>query len=265
MKLQTEPGAWTSDVAVDPAAGSLFATAYEPSPFHPELRQWDSSGNPVASVALPGQNIDGVAVDGSRHRVYLVDKETNEVLVYAPPSPLTVNVTGAGGVESNPSGISCQADESCTAELAGPVTLTASPAPGHVFAGWLGCKKTSANTCTVTIDGETEVTAVFLKDGTTGPSGPQGGTGAAGSNGAKGSDGAAGPQGPQGRQGPPPRSPARSRAPKNPRSPARLRRTQPPPRSVSAGVSCAAARRSVKAPPATAASSSAPSRPGTTG
>jgi hypothetical protein len=108
-------------------------------------------------------------------------------------------------VESDPLGISCQADESCTNEFAGAVTLTASPAPGHVFAGWLGCKKTSADTCVVTVDAATEVTAVFLEEGSAGPTGPQGGTGAAGSNGAdgaKGSDGAAGSRGPQGKQGP---------------------------------------------------------------
>jgi hypothetical protein len=204
-ELQTEPGAWTADVAVDPITNSLFATAIEPPGSQLELRQWDSSGNPVASVAIPGGEGAGVTVDGSRHRLYLINDETDRVLVYASPSPLTVDVTGAGEVESNPVGISCQADESCTNEFAGAVTLTASPAPGHVFAGWLGCKKTSADTCVVTVDAATEVTAVFLKEGTagpTGPTGPQGGTGTAGSNGAKGSDGPAGPRGPQGKQGP---------------------------------------------------------------
>jgi Divergent InlB B-repeat domain len=108
-------------------------------------------------------------------------------------------------VESSPLGISCQADESCTSEFAGVVTLTANPAPGHVFAGWLGCKKTSADTCAVTVDAATEVTAVFLEQGTAGPAGPtgpQGGTGAAGSNGAVGARGSDGPAGPQGPQGP---------------------------------------------------------------
>ncbi len=207
-KLETEPEAGVLDVAVDPITDSLFATVYAALNLGgPKLHQWDSSGNLVASIAIPGE-LQGVAVDGSRHRIYVVKPEARKILVFAPPSPLTINVTGAGEVESNPVGISCQADESCTDEFAGAVTLTASPAPGHVFAGWLGCKKTSANTCVVTVDAATEVTAVFLKEGTAGPAGPtgpQGGTGAAGSNGAdgaKGSDGPAGPQGPQGKQGP---------------------------------------------------------------
>jgi len=49
----------------------------------------------------------------------------------------------------------------------------------------------------VAIDGETEVTAVFLEDGSVGPPGPQGDAGA------RGPKGDAGPPGPQGRPGPP--------------------------------------------------------------
>ena len=105
-------------------------------------------------------------------------------------------------MESDPVGISCQADESCTDEFAGVVTLTATPAPGYILAGWLGCKKTSADTCVVTVDAATEVTAVFLKEGTAGPTGPQGGTGEIGPIGGNGTSGAAGKEGPPGPQGP---------------------------------------------------------------
>lgn len=111
-------------------------------------------------------------------------------------------------MESNPVGISCQADETCANEFAGVVTLTANPAPGYILAGWLGCKKTSADTCVVTVDIATEVTAVFLKEGAVGSTGPQGGTGATGltgadgANGANGNDGPAGPRGPRGERGP---------------------------------------------------------------
>jgi hypothetical protein len=199
--LQPGTGGWATDVAIDPATDSIFAPVYEVINGGSRLRQWSSFGNPLASIAISEERdaIEGVAVDSARHRIYVVDPEAHRVLVFAPPAPLTVNVTGAGEVESNPAGIFCQADESCTAEFAGTVTLAANPAPDHVFAGWLGCKKAGANTCAVTVDGETEVTAVFLKDGTAGPTGLQGETG---SSGAKGSDGLPGPRGPQGRQGP---------------------------------------------------------------
>lgn len=205
-----EPGAWAYDVAVDAGTDSLFATVDGPTEGSPKLRQWDSSGDPIASVAIPTDHGTGnVAVDSSRNRIYIVAREHgSRILVYAPSAPLTVNVTGAGEVESNPSGISCQADESCTGVFGGGVALTANPAPGHILAGWLGCKKTGTDTCVVSIDGATEVTAVFLKEGTTGPTGPQGGNGTTGANGAKGANGAqgnggpAGPQGPQGERGP---------------------------------------------------------------
>jgi hypothetical protein len=204
-----EPGAEAYGVAVDTGTDSLFATVDGPTAGSPKLRQWDSSGNPIASVAIPTERGTGdVAVDSSHHRIYLVDGEHRKILVYAPSAPLTVNVTGAGEVESDPSGISCQADESCTAVFGGVVTLTANPAPGHILAGWLGCTKTGTDTCTVSIDGATEVTAVFLTEGAVGPTGPQGGTGTTGANGANGANGARGnggppgPQGPQGEPGP---------------------------------------------------------------
>lgn len=204
-----EPGAWAYGVAVDTGTDSLFATVDGPTEGSPKLRQWNSSGDPIGGVAIPTEHGTGdVAVDSFHHRIYVVDREHRKILVYAPSAPLTVNVTGAGEVESNPSGISCQAEEICTSEFAGVVTLTANPAPGYILAGWLGCKKTSANTCVVNVDAATEVTAVFLKEGTAGPAGPtgpQGGTGTAGANGANGANGAQGndgPQGPRGERGP---------------------------------------------------------------
>jgi|GEM_PF-6693961 len=219
-----EPGAWAFGVAVDTDTDSLFATVDGPTAGSPKLRQWDSSGDPIASVAIPtGYNTGEVAVDSTHNRIYILDLEHREILVYAPSAPLTLNVTGAGDVESSPSGISCHAEETCTSEFAGVVTLTAQPAPGHILAGWLGCKKSGLDTCTVPIDGATEVTAVFLEQGSAGPTGPigpqgeTGSTGAKGADGAKGSEGAVGPQGPRGEQGPPARVTCKVRGAKKPK------------------------------------------------
>jgi DNA-binding beta-propeller fold protein YncE len=214
--LQPGTGGWATDVALDPATGSVFAPVFEASQGRSKLREWSSFGNPLSSVSIPevSENLDaseGVAIDSARGRIYVADPEAHKVLAFGFAGPLTVNVSGAGEVQSDPAGISCQVDESCTAELAGTVTLTASPAPGHVFAGWLGCKKTGASTCAVDVNGETEVTAVFLKDGAVGPSGPQGETG---SKGAKGDDG---PQGPQGRPGRPAKVVCKVKGPRKPK------------------------------------------------
>jgi hypothetical protein len=70
--------------------------------------------------------------------------------------PLTLNVEeGEGTVVSNPAGLSCTkaAPGSCTTEEveAGPVTLTASPAPGYLFKSWKGCSSTNGRQCSITL------------------------------------------------------------------------------------------------------------------
>ena len=104
---------------------------------------------------------------------------TKAVFIYqgAPARfPLTVSLTGEGEVTSTPAGIACTAGE-CTHELEGEVTLTAKAAAGYEFAGWIGCRPTSATTCTVVRTAATEVTAVFLKAGREGVAGKAGATG----------------------------------------------------------------------------------------
>jgi List-Bact-rpt repeat protein/collagen triple helix repeat protein len=115
-----------------------------------------------------------------------------------------------GTVTSSPAGIDC--GPACNVETAEYeageiVTLTATPAAGYVFAGWLGCKYVSPGVCEVTVNGPgtTEVTAVFLKNGVVGPQGPAGDdgqNGAQGPQGPAGQNGAQGPAGQNGAQGP---------------------------------------------------------------
>lgn len=73
---------------------------------------------------------------------------------------LSVNVSGAGIVGSNPAGIRCGDD--CTEQYAAGtvVTLTAKPGRGTSFAGWSGAC-TGSGTCTVTMDAAKTVTATF--------------------------------------------------------------------------------------------------------
>jgi hypothetical protein len=138
-----------------------------------------------------------------------------EVTAFAPPLfPLTVFLTGEGEVTLTPAAIKCSSEE-CAYELEGEVTLTVAGAgAGYEFAGWIGCKKASATTCTVDVTAASEVTAVFLKagkEGTAGKEGPAGREGAGiegkaggvGPVGERGTNGAQGPAGPAGAQGPP--------------------------------------------------------------
>jgi hypothetical protein len=160
---------------------------------------------------------------------FTIDQATTITATFnkATTFPLTVNIAGEGRVESNPVGIACtQSGGTCTASYKGPVTLVATKETGYVFVGWLGCEKTMETTCEVNVTTETEVTAVFLKEGNegpkgeTGPQGPKGETGpkgergeqgaegfegfegAPGAKGAAGANGAQGAPGPVGTQGP---------------------------------------------------------------
>jgi hypothetical protein len=79
---------------------------------------------------------------------------------------LTVQVDGDGTVTSDPSGIDCP--DECSADFQGEVVLTAEAAPGWTFVGWEGCStntgyrvSAAAETCTVFMDGDQDVTATF--------------------------------------------------------------------------------------------------------
>jgi hypothetical protein len=70
--------------------------------------------------------------------------------------------TGQGLVVSNPAGIDC--GTSCSRGFASgtAVTLTAAPASGSAFAGWSGAC-TGSGSCAVTMDGNRDVTATFVR------------------------------------------------------------------------------------------------------
>lgn len=135
-----------------------------------------------------------------------------DVTAFASPAfPLTVFITGEGEVTSTPAGIKCSTEE-CTDPFGGEVTLTAAKAGAdYEFAGWLGCRKASATTCTVDVTAASEVTAVFLKagnegstgkEGLAGREGPRGKEGATGGEGKAGTIGATGEKGAAGAEGP---------------------------------------------------------------
>jgi hypothetical protein len=170
----------------------------------------DSSGNVFVStdrgatwndqLAL-GTDLTSVAC-ASTSLCVTADTAGNVTTFASPLSPLTVFITGEGEVISTPAGITCSSEE-CTHPFEGDVTLTAAKAgAGYEFAGWLGCRKASATTCTVDVTAASEVTAVFLKAGKEGAAGNEGAEGAAGEEGAAGKNGAAGREGKVGAIGP---------------------------------------------------------------
>jgi len=78
---------------------------------------------------------------------------------------LSVTVLGDGVVTSSPSGIMCPPDCS-EAYLRGTlVILTATPAEGWTFAGWGGACEGQGNPCSLTMDADKAVTALFALPG----------------------------------------------------------------------------------------------------
>ncbi len=83
---------------------------------------------------------------------------------FAQKFPLVVTVAGHGIVTSSPAGIDCP-DLLCTADLAGTVTLTATPDAGHVLQSWGGACTGAAATCQVEMSQARNVSATFVQAG----------------------------------------------------------------------------------------------------
>jgi hypothetical protein len=132
--------------------------------------------------------------------------ETKVAAIYGvlTSSPLTVFVAGQGSVSANSgtiSGCTEAGGAACEGEYEGEVTLTASAEPGSVLASWIGCKPTTANTCTVDVTEASNVVAVFITQGTKGEPGEKGEPGNPGNPGAPGTPGTPGAKGETGAKG----------------------------------------------------------------
>lgn len=86
-------------------------------------------------------------------RIYQ-DMEVTAKFVPHPPTKLTVNVEGNGRVQVNP--------DKAQYNFAEDVQLTAIPDPGYAFVGWSGDASGIAETVTVKMEGDKQVTATFI-------------------------------------------------------------------------------------------------------
>ncbi|MBN8866734.1 MAG: hypothetical protein J0H98_04210 [Solirubrobacterales bacterium] len=128
-------------------------------------------GTPI-DLSAAGQNAYSaqvaIALDGTATAVWMRSSDTNVFVQSAStlqPAPLLqVSRTGngAGTVSSSPAGISCGGDCAETFPSFTKVTLTATPKPGSVFAGWSGGCSGKA-TCQITVLDATQVNAKFEK------------------------------------------------------------------------------------------------------
>ncbi len=78
-----------------------------------------------------------------------------------PTLAISVKGNGDGTVTSNPAGIDCGMGCSAAYDYGASIVLSASPATGSTFLGWLGGGCTGTGTCTVSLTAATTVIATF--------------------------------------------------------------------------------------------------------
>ncbi len=127
------------------------------------------TATPGADWVLTGWSGGGCSGNSSTCTVAL-NQNTQVNATFSPIAlpmlSVAVSGTGQGTVISNPSGINC--GKTCTAgfKAGTQVVLTETPAPNSTFTGWSGggCSGNSP-TCTLTLNGNTQVTATFSTAG----------------------------------------------------------------------------------------------------
>jgi PKD repeat protein len=141
----TSGGSITPSGAVAVTYGASQAFTWSPNP-----------GFTLLDVLVDGVSVGAVST-------YTFDNvSTSHTIVPVYANTLTINMSGfgTGTVTSEPAGISCGG--ACSAEFSQgtEVILTAEPDANSLFAGWSGVGCTTG-TCTVTLNENTTVTAIF--------------------------------------------------------------------------------------------------------
>jgi alpha-tubulin suppressor-like RCC1 family protein len=124
---------------------------------------WTSSHPTVATIDGTGR---AIALDSGATTITATDTSgasASTTLTVRQRAALSVirAGTGTGGVTSSPSGINCGTQCAALFDVGTTVTLTASADSRSTFAGWSGCDAVSGDTCTVTVNAATTVTATF--------------------------------------------------------------------------------------------------------
>ncbi|NOT57245.1 MAG: hypothetical protein HOP18_21795 [Deltaproteobacteria bacterium] len=119
------------------------------------------SATPASDYRFSGWS--GGGCSGTGTCTLLINTNTSVTATFAViPTTYTLSVTktGLGTVTSSPAGITCGTDCSQLAARGSTFTLTATPSSGYRFNGWSGAC-TGNQTCAVTLNANTSVTATF--------------------------------------------------------------------------------------------------------
>ena len=152
-----------------PASGDYRASAtvapgvhdFETPPLTPGFRYYFivRSIDAAGTRSAPSNEVSAVAPASGGAEALVLPRATSGSPSWASAN-LDVIVDGAGLVASSPAGIDCGARCALDGPAGMPVTLTATPLPGHRFVGWTsGCE--GELTCTVRLGGTSAVSARF--------------------------------------------------------------------------------------------------------
>jgi alpha-tubulin suppressor-like RCC1 family protein len=134
-----------------------------PSPMTGTGIAWASSNSLVATIDGTGR---ATALDSGATTITIIDTSgasASTTLTVRQRAALSVIRAGpgTGSVISSPAGISCGMQCSALYDVGTSIMLTPSADGRSTFAGWSGCDAVSGETCTVTINAATTVTATF--------------------------------------------------------------------------------------------------------
>ncbi len=121
------------------------------------------TASPMPGSAFVGWS--GAGCSGTGTCQVRLGSDTAVTAMFEKLSVLSVAIagSGAGSVESSPSGIACPGTCSYAYEPGTQVTLTATAAAGARFTGWGGAGCSGTGACRLTVGSETTVTATFEK------------------------------------------------------------------------------------------------------
>jgi hypothetical protein len=123
------------------------------------------TATPAAGSSFAGWAGGGCSGTGTCTVTMAADQTVTATFGTIPPVTHTLSVSGSGSgsgsVSSIPAGISCGSACSHAFAAGTPVTLTATAGSGSTFGGWSGGGCSGTGTCTVTLNGDTTVTADF--------------------------------------------------------------------------------------------------------
>jgi hypothetical protein len=122
--------------------------------------QVELTANARAGTTFAGWGGDCAGTSGNQCLVAM-DAAHSVIANFNGKVHLNVTIAGSGTVTSAPAGVNCP--PTCSAEFdpGTPVTVTATAAPGFLFAGWSGAGCAGTAPCTIVLNADQNVTATF--------------------------------------------------------------------------------------------------------